>query len=343
MAKFIILAILKIVIMDMKQLVEQFISQIKEAIEIGKRAQLKPAKNEIKNVVITGLGGSGIGGAIVSQLVEEQSQVPIIINNTYDIPSFVNQNTLLIASSFSGNTEETLIALEQAQKKGAEIAVISSGGKIIEIAKENNYNHIILPSGDSPRAMLMYSLTQQFVILENYGIAKKGNLEELQSSIELLTLNLESIKQEAREVASKLVNRTPVIYTEAKYEGVAIRLRQQLNENSKVLCWHHVLPEMNHNELVGWAGGKKEYAVIMFRNEDDYYRTQRRMEITKEVVNKFTDVMIEIHSKGSSRIQRSVYLILMGDWISVYLAELNRVDAKEVDIIVYLKGELAKI
>lgn len=329
--------------MNMKEMVEQFTSQLNEAIEIGAKAELLPYNGEIQNVVITGLGGSGIGGKIVAQLVEEQSSVPIVINNTYDIPAFVGKNTLVIASSFSGNTEETLAALDKAQTRGAEIAIISSGGKIIEIAKSKGHNYIILPSGDSPRAMLTYSLTQQFYILEHYGIAKSGNIDDLRESNRLLIENINSLKQEAKDIAGKLNGRTPVIYSEAKYEGVAIRLRQQINENSKVLCWHHVLPEMNHNELVGWAGGKSEYAVLMFRNEDDFYRTQKRMDITKEVVSKYTDTYIEINSKGTTRIQRSMYLILLGDWISVYLSELRNVDAKEVNVINHLKGELAKI
>lgn len=329
--------------MNMKELVERFITQLKEAIEIGENADLRPCQKQISNVIITGLGGSGIGGRIVSQLIDEQCDVPVVINNTYDLPNFVSSNTLVIASSFSGNTEETLIALEKAKAKNAEIAVITSGGKILQEAKDNGYNYIVLPPGDSPRAMLTYSLTQQFFLLEHYGIAKGKNVPELRTSIKLLENQLQAIKEEAKQVATKIDNRITVIYAEAKYEGVAIRFRQQLNENSKVLCWHHVLPEMNHNELVGWAGGNNQFAVVMFRNEDDYFRTQKRMDITKEVVSNYTDTFIEVWSKGDSRIQRSLYLILFGDWVSVYLSELRSVDAKEVNIIGYLKGELAKI
>lgn len=327
----------------MKELVENFIKQLEEAIEIGENANLTSCDKEISNIVITGLGGSGIGGRIVAQLIEEQCKVPVVINNTYDIPSFVGSNSLVIASSFSGNTEETLMALEQAIERKAEIAIITSGGKILDLAKQRGYNHIVLPQGDSPRAMLTYSLTQQFYLLANYGIINTNFKNEIEQSILLLTESLEKIKQEAKEVAGKLFGKTPVLYSEAKYEGVTIRFRQQLNENSKVLCWHHALPEMNHNELVGWAGGKDEYAVVMFRNEDDFYRTKKRMDITKEVIEKYTDTFIEVHSKGSSRIQRSLYLILFGDWVSVYLSELREVDSKEVNIISHLKGELAKI
>jgi glucose/mannose-6-phosphate isomerase len=327
----------------MKSLVGIFTKQLEEAMEIGANASMETCSKKITNVVITGVGGSGIGGKIVSQLVSETCIVPITINNTYDLPGFVNEETLIIASSFSGNTEETLYAVAVAQKKGAEIAMITSGGKFLELAKENNYNHIILPQGDSPRAMLTYSLTQQFFLLNHYGLISDEFKKEIPAAIALLNTNIDAIKSEAESVAKQLKDRTSVIYSEAKYEGVAIRFRQQLNENAKVLCWHHALPEMNHNELVGWAGGKNEYAVVVFRNEDDFYRTQKRLEITKEVASAKTDVYIEISSKGTSRIQRSIYLILMGDWISVYLSELNQVNSIEVNVINHLKAELAKL
>jgi glucose/mannose-6-phosphate isomerase len=327
----------------MKELVSIFTKQLKEALEIGAKASLHKCEKKIANVVITGLGGSGIGGKIVSQLVADECPVPIIINNTYDLPSFVNENTLVIASSFSGNTEETLYACEEAQRKNAEIAIITSGGKFLEIAKANGYNHIVLPPGDSPRAMLTYSLTQQFVLLHHYGLCSDTYKTDLAKSIQLLDSEIENIKTEAQQIAKSLKDRTTVIYAEAKYEGVAVRFRQQLNENAKVLCWHHVLPEMNHNELVGWAGGKNEYAVVVFRNEDDFYRTQTRMDITKDVASKYCDTYLEIYSKGTSRIQRSMYLILLGDWISVYLADLNNVDAIEVNVISHLKSTLAKL
>lgn len=327
----------------MKSLVGIFTKQLEEAMEIGANASLNPCGKKIANVVITGLGGSGIGGKIVSQLVADNCIVPITINNTYDLPGFVNKETLVIASSFSGNTEETLYAVEEAQKKGAEIAMITSGGKFLELAVSNGYNHIVLPDGKSPRAMLTYSLTQQFFLLNHYGLITDEFKKEIPAAIALLNTNLDGIKSEAESVAKKIKDKTAVIYSEAKYEGVAIRFRQQLNENAKVLCWHHVLPEMNHNELVGWAGGKNEYAVVVFRNEDDFYRTQKRLDITKEVASAKTKTYIEINSKGTSRIQRSIYLILMGDWISVYLAELNQVDPIEVRVIDRLKSELSRI
>ena len=326
----------------MKALVSKFTSQLEEALSIGKEAKLTSCNKDIRNVVITGLGGSGIGGTIVSQLVANEIAIPVIINKDYHLPNFVNENTLVIASSFSGNTEETLAALKIAQEKGAEIACITSGGKMLEIAISNKYNHIVLPTERSPRAMLSYSLTQQFFLLTHYNLIGNSFIEKTQKAIELLNSEIGNIKTEAKNIADSILNKTPVIYSEANFEGVAIRFRQQLNENAKILCWHHALPEMNHNELVGWAGGDDEKAVIVFRNETDYSRTQTRMNIQKSVIVKYTSTYIECYSKGNSDIERALYFILLGDWVSVYLSDLRNVDNIEVKVIDYLKSELAK-
>ena len=127
------------------------------------------------------------------------------------------------------------------------------------------------------------------------------------------------------------------------FEGVAVRFRQQINENSKMLCWHHVIPEMNHNELLGWRTNVDNLAVVYFRNKLDYDRNQIRIDINKKVISKFTDNITEIWSKGSSVIENTLYHIHLGDWVSWYLSEMNNVDAIEIDVINYLKGELAKI
>ena len=327
----------------MKSLVEKFITQLKDAIDVGERSSFSAVNKSFSNVLITGLGGSGIGGKIVAQLTSKQLKIPVTICSDYTLPEYVDNKTLVIASSFSGNTEETLSALSTAQEKGAEIACITSGGKLLEIAKENGYNHIILPTERSPRAMLTYSLTQQFYILYNYGLIDKTFKKDLQKAILVLEENLADIKTTAHEVALGLHNKTSVLYAEANFEGVVTRMRQQINENSKALCWHHVLPEMNHNELVGWAGGKQEYAVVILRTSFDHPRTSVRMTISKEIISKYTSTIFEISAKGDSPLEQSLYLILFGDWVSVYLAELNQVDPIEVNVIDYLKGELAKI
>ncbi len=329
--------------MPMKSLVEKFIFQIRDAIEVGENSMFSSSNKSFSNVLVTGLGGSGIGGTIVSELCKNQLKIPMEICNEYSIPEYVGEQTLVIASSFSGNTEETLSAVAMAQEKGAEIACITSGGELLEIAKENGYNHIILPTERSPRAMLTYSLTQQLFLLHNYGLIDGNFKKELKQATKILDETLNEIKSIAHEVALGLHKRTAVLYSASNFEGVVTRMRQQLNENAKVLCWHHVIPEMNHNELVGWAGGKEEYAVVILRSSFDHPRTTVRMNICKKIISNYTSTIFDVSAKGESAIEQALYLILFGDWVSVYLAELNQVDPIEVNVIDFLKGELSKI
>lgn len=326
----------------MRELVNTFPEQVKESIEIANAANLTICNKELKNVCISGLGGSGIGGTIVSQLTASSANLPIYVNKDYHIPGFVNDATLFIASSYSGNTEETLESLAQAQKAGAEIACITSGGKLKQIAEENNYNLIVIPAGLPPRAAFGYSSVQQFRLLSHYNIIDKIYLEDVTNVPTLLNENKESIIKEAEALTDALYDKIPVIYSEATFEGVGVRFRQQINENSKMLCWHHALPEMNHNELVSWAPEYKNCAVVLFRNQSDYSRTQTRMEFTKERVSPRASSVTEVWSKGNNLVERAYYLIYVGDWVSVLLAEKQGIDPVEVDIITKLKSTLAE-
>lgn len=329
----------------MKTLIENFSNQLREAIHIGEQAsrELGTKSKKISNVLISGLGGSGIGGTIVSELVAMEATVPITVSKGYFIPKFVNQNTLVIISSFSGNTEETLNCLNLALKRKAKIVCVTSGGKVAEIAKKKKLDLIILPGGNSPRACLGYSLAQQFFILSHYKIISNKFKAQLKSSIELIENEKQNIIQEAKQVAAKINGKTPIIYATTYFEGVAIRFRQQLNENAKILCGHHVIPEMNHNELVGWASGSERVSVIILRDKDEYKRNNARIEINKEVIRKYTPNITEIWSKGKSQIEKAIYFIHLVDWASLFLAELKGVDAVEVKVIDMLKGELSKI
>jgi glucose/mannose-6-phosphate isomerase len=327
----------------MKALVEAFPNHLRDALTIGRAAKFNIPSKKFQNIVISGLGGSGIGGKIVSQLVSESCALPILCTNDYALPSFVNGNTLVIISSYSGDTEETVAAMHQAMEMGAEIACITSGGKIGAIAKEKGFNHIMIPGGNPPRAMFGYSAIQQFFVLNAYGIIDNSFEKQIESAINLIESDIQSIRAESRSIAEKIVNRIPVLYSEALYEGVAIRWRQQINENSKMLCWHHVFPEMNHNELVGWTGGDNRVAVVVLRSEDDHKRSQVRMEICKKLMGEKCDTIIETWSKGSSRVERALYQIHLGDWLSIDMAELRNEDAVAIPAIIFLKGELSKI
>ncbi len=327
----------------MKALVEAFPNHLREALVIGRAAQLKPTSKKIQNIVISGLGGSGIGGKIVSQIIADKSKLPITCVSDYVLPAFVNEQTLVIISSYSGDTEETVATLNEAIAKGAEIAAVTSGGKVAAYAKENGLNHIIIPSGNPPRSMFGYSSVQLFFVLRNYGIVDSSFESEVEASIALMENDMAHIRATAKSLAERIVERIPVLYSEASYEGLAIRWRQQINENSKMLCWHHVFPEMNHNELVGWTGGDNRVAVIIIRNEDDHKRSQMRMELCKKLIGEKCDTIIEVWSKGNSRIERTMYLNHIGDWLSIEMAELRNEDAVAIPAIIFLKGELAKM
>ncbi len=326
----------------MNQYVASFTTHLQDALSIGRSNSFTPQHTSFQNIIITGLGGSGIGGKIVAQLIGDSCKVPVYVNNDYVLPAFVSENTLVIASSYSGNTEETLISVEQALKAGATVYCVSSGGKLIDLAKEKGLGHTIIPGGFPPRAAFGYSFPQLFFVLEKFGFINNSFDNSIERTIALLNAAEEDIKNEALKIAEQIHGKTPVIYSEAKFEGVAVRFRQQINENSKVLCWHHVLPEMNHNELVGWAGANEQFAVLMLNNESDFYRTKERFKFSKNIFSQYTSTIIDIHSQGDNDLMRSLYLIHLTDWISCYLADLRGVDSIEVNVIVSLKSKLAQ-
>lgn len=326
----------------MKTLVEGFTKQLQEALDIANAAVLTK-KNNIQNIVITGLGGSGIGGTILSELVQSECPVPIIVNKDYFLPEFVNANSLVVISSYSGNTEETLSAMKQAIDKNAQIVCVTSGGEVGAIAEKYKFDTIIIPGGNPPRSCIGYSLVQLFKIIQFNGFVKTDLLNQVKESIALLDGEKEAIKVEAAIISKKLLNKIPVIYSLGSCEGAVVRFRQQINENSKMLCWHHTLPEMNHNELVGWTEKNDALAVVTFRTSFDYERTIKRYDICKTLFTKYSHSVTDITAKGTSKVEQFFYLINIGDWISCYIADLKNIDAVEVNVITNLKNELAKL
>lgn len=328
----------------MDQLIARFMDQLDEAVEIGRNASIRPLDGEVRQIYVAGLGGSGIGADFVAAFILDECKVPFLVKKGYSVPAYVGPLTLALANSYSGNTEETLISYDQIMQQGARMICIASGGKLIEKAKHDGFDYVQVPSDwPSPRACLGYSITVQLWILQHLGFISDKYIPQIQSASALLRNESDDIKQRAKSVAQRLFNRIPIIYTEDRMEPVAVRLRQQINENSKALCWHHVVPEMNHNELVGWREKNEDLAVLYLHNADDYERNKVRMEINKEIIRQYAGEIIEVHSKGDTMIEKALYLVHLGDWISWYLAELRGVDALEVKVIDYLKGELAKV
>jgi len=326
---------------NMKQLVHDFPEHLGNALEIA--AEFTAGEVPFfDNVLICGLGGSGIGGTILAQLISDECPYPVIVSKAYSIPGFVDSKTLVIACSYSGNTEETLESLEQALERKAHVVCISSGGKLSQLAAGHGWPLVELPSGYPPRAAFGFSLVQLFKVASVYGLISDDWQSQIQRSIDALSQHQARISNAARQLAEAVQNRLPVLYSSDWLEGVTIRWRQQVNENSKMLCWHHSYPEMNHNELVGWRSENHELAVIFLMSNFDHDRITRRMELTETVYRKYTPHIHHVTAEGTTKIEQALYLIHFGDWMSVYLAELRGSDAVEVKVIDWLKGELAK-
>lgn len=328
--------------MTMQNLVERFPEQLDEAVSIFRASKLREPSQPFVNVVIAGLGGSGIGGTIVSDLAFDSSPIPVTVTKGYFIPAFTGPQSLVVISSYSGNTEETIACFEQARSKGAHIVCITSGGRVADMSREGKEDLLLVPGGMPPRACLGYSLVQLVGVFATYGLLPATSLDEVMQAGAALRTTKEEIASAATTLANDLNNRVPVIYSTTHLEGVAIRLRQQINENAKMLCWHHVIPEMNHNELVGWAGGNDQFAVVLLRDPNEYERNNYRIDINKNIIIQKTANFFEVTAQGQNPIAKALWLIHFGDWLSVKLADLRGVDAIEVNVINYLKNELSK-
>ncbi len=328
----------------MNKMIARFSEQLDEALKIAEKVSLKKHNAPFRSVFISGLGGSGIGGNFVQEFVRPYCKLPVVVSKGYQAPAWVNKHTLAICSSYSGNTEETLSTLDQLLGTGAKIVCVSSGGKLIQLAKSHGLDYVQLPTGwSSPRACLGYSVVTQLGVLRAAGLIPLKLFTQVKNAQKLLNRDDADIQKKAKKIAGFLVDKTPVLYIADNMEAVAVRWRQQINENAKMLAWHHVVPEMNHNELVGWRNNRPDVAVIWLRNRDDFHRTSVRMDINKEIVEHFTATSIEVWSKGKSQIEKAFYLVYLGDWMSYFLAEIRDVDPVEIKVIDYLKGELAKV
>ncbi len=331
----------------MRELIDGFSDQLQNAIKIGQKIEFSEPKQEIRNVVVAGLGGSGIGANIVASFVADRLKVPYVITKTYDIPNFVNQHTLFIACSFSGGTEETLMALEKAIKKKAHIFCITSGGNMLEIAQKNHFDHVQIPNeAPCPRAFVGYSLTQLLFVLKGYKLVNGFFSKDLKEAATLITEQKETIIAKAQELAHAIFGKSPIVYADTQLGATITRFQQQINENAKQLCHINVMPEMNHNELVGWGLIREVYqntVVLMIRHGFEHERVSRRMEICKPIFAEKAFQVLDIQPEGTSFIAQNIYLIHLFDWISFFLSELNQVDVFEIKVINYLKGELAKL
>lgn len=327
----------------MFDLIEGFPRQLEHAVEITNAVKLNITSNSIKNILVSGLGGSGIGGCAVAELVSAELKIPLIANNSYTLPKFVNNETLVILSSYSGNTEETLAVAFAAKEKGLKAVCITSGGKLQKLAQEFGWDCILIPSGMPPRTCFGYSVVFQLFVLNQFGLISNSFKKEVESTVLLLKNEQENIRQTAKNFTSTLNGKTFALFADQCFQSLVVRAKQQFNENSKSLCWASVFPEMNHNELVAWRGNKNDIPVLLFRSNYEYQRNQLRITFSKEVIESTGAPIIEIHAKGNTVFEQYFYHTHLVDWTSFYLAELQHFNPMEIDVLIKLKAHLANI
>jgi glucose/mannose-6-phosphate isomerase len=337
----------------MYDLIYQFPQEFEKASNLAEAAKLPDWKvDQIKNIVVAGLGGSAIGGDLVRSYLAEKLSIPFFICRNYTLPNFVDKSTLVFISSYSGNTEETLSAYDDAKKRGAKILAISSDGKVEEKTLQDKCTYVNIPKDLPPRAALGYSFVPLLVILERIGFVQ-GEKDQIRKAKELLSSNRLKYKMElgieenlAKKIALELHKKLPIIYGATDhFDAVSTRWKGQMCENAKMLAFNNVFPEFNHNELVGWknlAGYKEHLVVVILKDKDDHPRIKRRMEIVKGIIKKQGVKVIEVGSSGEVLLSRIFSLIQLGDFVSFYLAILNNENPTPVKVIDFLKNELAK-
>lgn len=304
----------------------------------------------IKSVVVAGMGGSALAALVVKVLLNQELSLPFEIVRTYDLPNYVDKNTLVIASSYSGNTEETIEALSQAQAKGAQIGILASGGKLIEAAQEKQIAHVILPGGIQPRMAVIYNLKGLFGLLKNFGVTDGRWLAELESMSEWLkneSLNwapgVPTEHNFAKQLALKAVGKTPVFYGSPLTAPLAYKWKISWNENAKNTAFWNEYPEFNHNEFLGWTSHpvEKPFAIFDLVSSFDRLRVLQRFELSDRLLSGMRPHSVSIDMKGDTLMAQLMWGAILADFSSTYVAILNQVDPAPVVLIEKLKQELA--
>ena len=336
---------------NMYKAIWEFPENLSIAYELGNSIVLKKKFSKIQNVVVAGMGGSAIGGDVMTALESKNIDVPIIVCRNYNLPNWVNEKTLVICSSYSGNTEETLQALDDAVKKNAQICGITTGGKIAEKVKKLGHDLILIPSGLQPRAALAFSFIPMIKLLEKIGVLTPDINNWLSHTInslkEIRKLYSKRDKKNPVYVLSKKIYKTiPIIYADTSSLGViATRLKGQICENSKMLAYHNELPELNHNEIVGWENNSKIFKylhLIWLKDNSDNNRTKIRQNITSAILDEENIKQDSIQVEGQTFQERFLHMVHYGDWLSFWCGINHESDPSPVVKISRLKDELSK-
>ncbi len=314
-----------------------------------------PEYKDIDKIVVAGMGGSAIGGDIAASLVADESKIPVLVHRGYDLPAFVDEKTLVVASSYSGMTEETLSAFRQALDTGANNLVITTGGELKTLAEENNIPVFCFDYVCQPRAALPFSLLPLLNFLQRLGIIEAKDddvaeavavLEKLSSEVnETVAIDTNKAKQLAQALHGKPHEKMAVIYGAGITAAVAMRWKTQINENSKAWSFYEISPELNHNSIVGYSFPKiipPNTSIVILKSKLQRDSIHRRFDIISQLLYKAKISYYQLEGWGRGALAQVMSLVLFGDYVSYYLAILNQIDPTPVEAIDFLKGELGK-
>ena len=308
----------------------------------------EPRLPDVTNVVYAGMGGSALAALISANWPDYK--LPFEVVRDYEIPAHVSDKTFFIASSYSGNTEETVEALAHAEQKGAHIAVIASGGKLQQIASEKGYPFVLLPGNLQPRHAVLYNLKALVVLLEKAGLVAAETAEaEMHRTASYLR---EQIKQWvptvptkdnlAKQIALECMGKSVVVYAGPKLTPAAYKWKISFNENAKQVAWWGQYSEFNHNEFLGWSEQpeQKPYAVIDLRSNLEHPQVQKRFELSARMLSGKRPAPIVVQATGDTLLEQLLSTIALGDFVSLYSAILGNINPTPVELIEKFKKEL---
>jgi len=334
---------------DMLSRIKDLPKQVRDAWAIAGKATIAPAYSDVRNITVAGMGGSAIGGDLAAALLADELKVPMSVHRDYGLPAYVGRDSLVIVSSYSGNTEETLSSFEEARKRGAKVLALTTGGKIAELARASNYPVVTFSYKAQPRAALGYSLGLVLGVLAKLGFAR-----DLSDDIEAALSDLAKLEErvhegartnDAKKMALELQGRVPFAYGAGVMGVMARRVKGQWNENAKNWSAFDVMSELNHNAVVGFEHppiAKEALTVLLLRSDRDNPRHKLRFEVTRELLDRARIPHKTLQFAGRNMLSEVLQMVLFTDYVSFYVALLNGADPSPVKSIDYLKDRLAK-
>jgi len=324
----------------MKQVIIDSPNQLKTGLELAENIKVS---GDFKNVIICAIGGSALPYNILTSIIK--TTIPIFIHRDYNLPELASADSLIICISYSGNTEEGLSSLQEAINKNFKVISIATGGKFEEMSLANNIPFVKIPLGIQPRSATGYLFSALTKVLINCGIIKDISFEIMDLASDLRDINLELEKQ-GKKLSKKIANKIPVIYSSNQFKVISRIWKIKFNENSKIPSFFNYFPELNHNEMVGFTGikklGAKNFAVLILQDENDNERIKKRMKLTANIIKKQKVKVEFIDIKKGSMMFKIFSTLLLGDWVSYYLALSQKIDPSPVKLVEDFKKQMAK-